>query len=126
VLADKAYDADSLRDWLKARRVNAVIPANATRRTPYPLDKIAYKRRNLIERMFCRLKDWRRIATRDDRTARKAAAAVQVGDAALPVGVRLGATEAAVAQSQLDRGHVGKVLRQHGDIGLHEDDDALD
>jgi transposase len=70
LLADKAYDADSLRDWLKARRVQAVIPSNATRRTPYPLDKTAYKRRNLIERMFCRLKDWRRIATRYDRTAR--------------------------------------------------------
>jgi transposase len=60
LLADKAYDADSLRDWLKTRRVQAVIPSNATRRTPYPLDKVAYKRRNLIERMFCRLKDWRR------------------------------------------------------------------
>lgn len=70
LLADKAYDADSLRIWLKARRVQAVIPSNATRRTPYPLDKVAYKRRNLIERMFCRLKDWRRIATRYDRTAR--------------------------------------------------------
>lgn len=70
LLADKAYDADSLRTWLKARRTQAVIPSNATRRTPYPLDKTAYKRRNLIERMFCRLKDWRRIATRYDRTAR--------------------------------------------------------
>jgi transposase len=70
LLADKAYDADSLRNWLAERRVQAVIPSNATRRTPYPLDKIAYRRRNLIERMFCRLKDWRRIATRYDRTAR--------------------------------------------------------
>ena len=76
VLADKAYDADHLRDWLKARRVQAVIPSNATRRTPYPLDKTAYKRRNLIERMFCRLKDWRRIATRYDRTARNFLSAV--------------------------------------------------
>ena len=76
LLADKAYDADHLRDWLKARRVQAVIPSNATRRTPYPLDKIAYKRRNLIERMFCRLKDWRRIATRYDRTARNFLSAV--------------------------------------------------
>lgn len=76
LLADKAYDADHLRDWLKARRVQAVIPSNATRRTPYPLDKIPYKRRNLIERMFCRLKDWRRIATRYDRTARNFLSAV--------------------------------------------------
>lgn len=76
LLADKAYDADSLRNWLKARRVQAVIPSNATRRTPYPLDRTAYKRRNLIERMFCRLKDWRRIATRYDRTARNFLSAV--------------------------------------------------
>ncbi|MGC2222181.1 MAG: transposase, partial [Methylocella sp.] len=38
-------------------------------RTPYPLDSTAYKRRNLIERMFCKLKNWRRIATRYDRYA---------------------------------------------------------
>jgi transposase len=76
LLADKAYDADHLRDWLKTRRTQAVIPSTATRRTPYPLDKTAYKRRNLIERMFCRLKDWRRIATRYDRTARNFLSAI--------------------------------------------------
>lgn len=70
VLADKAYDADSLRTWLRDRGVEAVIPSNATRNRPYLLDKTAYKRRNLIERMFCRLKDGRRIATRYDRNAR--------------------------------------------------------
>ena len=37
---------------------------------PYPLDRAAYKRRNVIERMFCKLKNWRRIATRYDRLAR--------------------------------------------------------
>jgi transposase len=37
---------------------------------PYPLDRAAYKRRNVIERMFCRLKNWRRVATRYDRLAR--------------------------------------------------------
>ncbi|HEY4847962.1 MAG TPA: hypothetical protein VIH87_09270, partial [Methylocella sp.] len=41
----------------------------ASRRTPYPLDRRAYKRRNLIERMFRKLKNWRRIATRYDRYA---------------------------------------------------------
>lgn len=70
LLADKAYDADSLRNWLKQRKVKAVVPSTASRRTPYPLDALdakAYKRRNVIERMFCRLKNWRRIATRYDR-----------------------------------------------------------
>lgn len=69
LLADKAYDADSLRNWLKQRRIKAVIPSTATRRTPYPLDKRTYRRRNVIERLFCRLKNWRRIATRYDRHA---------------------------------------------------------
>jgi transposase len=69
LLADKAYDADSLRKWLKQRKVKAVVPSTASRRTPYPLDSRAYKRRNLIERMFCKLKNWRRIATRYDRYA---------------------------------------------------------
>ena len=56
LLADKAYDADSLRKWLKQRKVKAVVPSTASRRTPYPLDSKAYKRRNLIERMFCKLR----------------------------------------------------------------------
>lgn len=69
LLADKAYDADSLRNWLKRRRIRAVIPSTATRRTPYPLNQKIYRRRNVIERMFCKLKNWRRIATRYDRHA---------------------------------------------------------
>lgn len=69
LLADKAYDADSLRNWLKRAKIKAVIPSTAARRTPYPLDHKAYRRRNLIERMFCKLKNWRRIATRYDRHA---------------------------------------------------------
>ena len=69
LLADKAYDADSLRRWLKQRKIKAAIPSTASRRTPYPLDRAAYKRRNVIERMFCKLKNWRRVATRYDRHA---------------------------------------------------------
>jgi hypothetical protein len=49
LLADKAYDADSLRKWLKQRKVKAVVPSTASRWTPYPLDSDTYKRRNLIE-----------------------------------------------------------------------------
>ena len=74
-IADKAYDADSLRRWLKVSRVKAVIPSTATRAVPYPLDHHAYTRRNLIERLFCRLKNWRRLATRYDRLARNYLAA---------------------------------------------------
>lgn len=69
LLADKAYDADRFRDWLRKRRIKAVIPSTASRRTPYPIDRKAYRRRNVIERLFCKLKNWRRIATRYDRHA---------------------------------------------------------
>ena len=76
LLADKAYDADKFRSWLKKRRIKAVIPSNATRNTPYPLDRDAYRRRNVIERMFGRLKNWRHIATRYDRLAQNHLAAL--------------------------------------------------
>ena len=69
LLADRAYDARSLRDVLAGRRIKAVIPPNPTRKHPHRYDKIAYKGRNVIERMFCRLKDFRRIATRYDKRA---------------------------------------------------------
>jgi len=69
LLADKAYDADSLRQWLTEAKIKAVIPSTAARKIPYPLDRKAYRRRNVIERLFCRLKNWRRIATRYDRLA---------------------------------------------------------
>ncbi len=78
LIADKAYDVDSLRNWLKARRIKAVIPSTATRTVPYPLDRVAYRRRNLIERLFGRLKNWRRIATRYDRLARNYIAALAI------------------------------------------------
>ena len=43
LIADKAYDADSLRNWLKTRRIKAVIPSTATRTVPYPLDRAVYR-----------------------------------------------------------------------------------
>ncbi|WP_408886837.1 IS5 family transposase [Lichenicola cladoniae] len=76
LLADKAYDADHFRKPLEALGTEVVIPSNGTRRHPYPLNRIAYRRRNVIERMFCRMKDWRRIATRYDRLARNFLSAV--------------------------------------------------
>jgi transposase len=70
LIADRAYDANKLRDWLSQRGADAVIPPNPTRKHPHTWDADAYKSRNLIERMFCRLKDYRRIATRYDKLAR--------------------------------------------------------
>ena len=76
LIADKAYDADRLRRWLAERRITAVIPSTASRYKPYPLNRRAYRRRNQIERLFCRLKNWRRVATRYDRLARNYLAAL--------------------------------------------------
>ncbi|WP_156394266.1 IS5 family transposase [Methylobacterium sp. Leaf94] len=69
LIADKAYNAQSLKDWLKSRRVIATIPSTATRTVPYKHSRIAYRRRNRIERLFGHLKNWRRVATRYDRLA---------------------------------------------------------
>jgi len=70
LLADKAYDANWLRALIATRGAEAVIPCNPKRKTPIPYDTMAYRQRNLIERMFGRLKDFRRIATRYDKLAR--------------------------------------------------------
>ncbi|CAO4141558.1 hypothetical protein LPLAFNJD_LOCUS969 [Methylorubrum aminovorans] len=59
LIADNAYDAQSLRDWLKSRKVIATIPSTATRTVPYKHSRIAYRRRNRNERLFGRLKNWR-------------------------------------------------------------------
>jgi transposase len=59
-----------MRKLLQKRRICFSLTRSRSRRTPYPLDRAAYKRRNVIERLFCKLKNWRRVATRYDRLAR--------------------------------------------------------
>jgi putative transposase len=61
--------------------VCAVSSSSAARPRSYPFDENAYRQRNLAERMFCRIKDWRRIATRYDKLAASFAAAVLVAAA---------------------------------------------
>ena len=76
LIAEKAYDADHFRSWLQKRDAAAVIPSNWTRTKPDPLDRRAYKRRNVVERLFGRLKNWWCIAPRYDRPARSYIAAI--------------------------------------------------
>ena len=78
LLADRGYDANSLRDRRAATKTEAVIPSTRSRRAPIPYDAEAYHDRNLIERAFCRLKDWRRIATRYDKLAENFLAMVKL------------------------------------------------
>ena len=69
LIADRSYDARKLREWLTQRGCEVVIPPNPTRKNPYPWDQALYRLRNVIERIFCRIKDFRRIATRYDKRA---------------------------------------------------------
>jgi transposase len=76
LIADKAYDTNSLRRLLAEQGTEAVIPSIARRKPLIPHDRTAYRQRNRIERMFGRLKDFRRIATRYDKLARNFLAGV--------------------------------------------------
>ena len=76
--ADTAYDSNGLRQFLAERGTLPVIPNNPTRKNKHPFDAQAYKAKNIIERMFCRLKDWRRIATRYDKLAINFTAAIAI------------------------------------------------
>jgi transposase len=67
VLADKAYDSNSLRDRIAQMKAQAVIPSKRNRKIFIPHDIELYKQRNRIERCFNRLKHFRRFATRYDR-----------------------------------------------------------
>lgn len=67
LLGDRGYDADWFRDALQAKGITPCIPGRKSRTEPIRYDKRRYKRRNRIEIMFGRLKDWRRVATRYDR-----------------------------------------------------------
>jgi transposase len=69
LLADKGYDTNALRAFLKEQGIKAVIPGKSNRKKKIRYDKEAYKGRNVVERCLCRLKDFRRIATRYDRLA---------------------------------------------------------
>jgi len=68
LLADKAFDADHLRQKLHERKAEAVIPAKRNRKIHLPHDEHAYKWRHLIENYFSKIKDFRGVNTRYDKT----------------------------------------------------------
>jgi transposase len=69
LLADKGYDSAELRQQLENRGTKAVIPNRSNRKRKYRFDKSLYRYRHRIENSWCRLKDFRRIATRYDKLA---------------------------------------------------------
>jgi putative transposase len=76
MLGDKAYDSAGFRGEIKARGTRPNIPNNSNRKKKFRFSKLRYRKRHLIENAFCRLKDFRRIATRYDKLAVNFAASV--------------------------------------------------
>jgi transposase len=84
LLADKAYDADRrVIEPLRVAGKTAVIPSKANRKIQRRYDKEIYKERHLIETFYCKLKQFRAIATRYDKTARNFLAAVHLAAVAI-------------------------------------------
>ena len=70
VLADKGYDSDKLRSVIRDKGAKPVIPGRKSRKRKIRFDKTRYKSRWMVEAVFGRLKDFRRVATRYDKLAR--------------------------------------------------------
>ncbi len=68
LMADKAFDADHLRVALEARGAQAIIPAKRNRKIHIPHDEEAYKWRHLVENYFSKIKEFRSVNTRYDKT----------------------------------------------------------
>ena len=68
LLMDSAYESDATRELAQQLGFVPIVPPNPQRKRPWSLDKSRYRRRNEVERLFRRLKAWRRVFTRYDKT----------------------------------------------------------
>jgi transposase len=87
VIADKGYDADDLVQEIHRRGAQAVIPPRSNRKQPRKYSKRRYKTRNLVERFVNRIKHYRRVATRYEKTARNFLAFVHLASFLVTMGV---------------------------------------
>lgn len=78
LLGDKGYDSDWFRSALTERGITPCIPPKSNRKVQYHYDKAVYKKRHLIENLFAKIKDWRRIHTRYDRCAHTFMSAIAI------------------------------------------------
>ena len=76
VLADRGYDSNAVLDLIARSGAQAAIPSCIRRVVKRSVDPFIYRQRNLVERFFCKLKQFRRVATRFDKLARNFLAAV--------------------------------------------------
>jgi transposase len=75
-LADKGYDSDAIREAIESKGAVPVIPSRSNRKEPRPYDKHIYRARHLVENLFAKIKQYRSLATRYDKTSRNYAAMV--------------------------------------------------
>ena len=83
VVADRGYDSRALVELVTARGGQAHIPTQSKVKAQRSVDRELYRRRNLVERYFCNLKQFRRIATRFEKNASNFLAAVALASARL-------------------------------------------
>ena len=83
LVADRGYDAQAIIDLVRQAGGQAHIPTSRDRKVQRSVDPALYRQRNLVERFFCKLKHFRRIATRFDKLARNFLAAVLLASARL-------------------------------------------
>jgi transposase len=81
LIADKAFDSNAILAELDARGATAVIAQHPRRAISRDLDKEVYKWRHLIENFFCKLKEFKRIAMRSDKTDQSFAAMIHIAAA---------------------------------------------
>jgi transposase len=78
LLGDKGYDSDWFRAALAARGITPCIPPKSNRKVQHPYDKAVCKKRHLVENLFAKIKDWRRIHTRYGRCAHAFMSAIAI------------------------------------------------
>ena len=69
LVADKGYDSDPFRQWLRERGIQPCIPPRSNRKVPQTYSKASYRKRHVVENFFERIKNFRRVATRYDKLA---------------------------------------------------------
>lgn len=83
LIADKAFDSDAIIANLNQRGAKVVISQHPRRALPLPLDRELYKWRHLVENFFCKLKEFKRIAMRADKTDQSFSAMIHLAAAVI-------------------------------------------
>ena len=83
VVADRGYDSNAVLDLIRSSGAEPSIPSTSQRTVRRSVDMAIYRQRNLVERFFCKLKHFRRVATRFDKLARNFLAAVLIASTRL-------------------------------------------